>query len=90
MLKILTPSSNRWYEFGDMLFQRLGCDLPGLCNGDYHHAKTATALMGGIDIEGSVAYFKKHGGYCDCEILLNVLPPGVKAQKDRKGGATVE
>jgi hypothetical protein len=23
-------------------------------------------------IEVSVAYFRDHGGYCDCEVLLNV------------------
>jgi Protein of unknown function (DUF2695) len=28
--------------------------------------------MGGIDVEGSLAYFRKYGGYCDCEILINV------------------
>jgi hypothetical protein len=30
--------------------------------------------MGGINVEASLAYFKDHGGYCDCEILLNVDP----------------
>jgi hypothetical protein len=28
--------------------------------------------MGGINVEVSLAYFEDHGGYCDCEILLNV------------------
>jgi hypothetical protein len=25
-----------------------------------------------IDIQASVEYFEQHGGYCDCEVLLNV------------------
>jgi hypothetical protein len=28
--------------------------------------------MGGVDIPASLEYFEEHGGYCDCEILLNV------------------
>jgi hypothetical protein len=28
--------------------------------------------MGGIDIVASLDYFARHGGYCDCEILMNV------------------
>ena len=28
--------------------------------------------MDGIDVSESLAYFRLHGGYCDCEILLNV------------------
>jgi hypothetical protein len=38
----------------------------------HRHARTVMEDMGKIDIEGSVAYFRDHGGYCDCEILLNV------------------
>ena len=32
------------------------------------------AEMGDINIEATLAYFEDHGGYCDCEILMNVDP----------------
>jgi hypothetical protein len=32
--------------------------------------------MGNVDIPASIAFFEEHGGYCDCEILLNVDPEG--------------
>jgi hypothetical protein len=30
--------------------------------------------MGRVDIDGSIAFFQEHGGWCDCEILFNVDP----------------
>ena len=47
------------------------------CDGDaganvHRYAKAAMAAMGGIDIEATLAFFESRGGYCDCEILLNV------------------
>jgi hypothetical protein len=68
--EILTPASLRWGEFTDALVQSLkrhGCDAQS-----QRHAKRIIAAMGGIDVEGSLAYFRKYGGYCDCEILINV------------------
>ena len=49
------------------------------CDGDaepnvHHHAKRIMAEMGDIDIPASLASIKNAGGYCDCEILLNVDP----------------
>src|SRR5262249_23932823 len=28
-----------------------------------------------VDVEGSLAYFEGHGGFCDCEIVFNVGAP---------------
>jgi hypothetical protein len=39
----------------------------------HRHAKGVMATMGGIDTAASLDFFKAHGGYCDCEILLNVV-----------------
>jgi hypothetical protein len=82
LLRALTPGNPRWNEFADALDATLGpipegeC-LPGKppwygCKGDHCHAKEIMAAMGGIDIEASLKFFKSQGGYCDCEILLNV------------------
>jgi hypothetical protein len=71
--EIMTPHSPRWAEFADRLFDLVnesGCDGDW---GDVHqHAKMVLTTMDGIDIDGSLAFFKEHHGYCDCEILLNV------------------
>jgi hypothetical protein len=70
MPEVLTPESPRWEQFTDMLLGS-GCDGDA---GDHvhRHAKAVMAAMGGIDIEATLAFFEDHGGYCDCEILLNV------------------
>jgi hypothetical protein len=76
MAEILTPESPRWEQFTDALdsMGRIwGCD--GDRQGRVHrHAKAVMAAMGGIDIEATLAFFESRGGYCDCEILLNVDP----------------
>jgi hypothetical protein len=40
------------------------------------HALTRRVLrlMKCAEIDTSIDYFKEHGGYCDCEVLLNVDP----------------
>jgi hypothetical protein len=68
--EILTPESPRWDEFYDVF-----TDTYTVCDHEhvYRCAKKVMAKMGGIDIEGSLSFFREHGGYCDHEILLNVL-----------------
>ena len=29
----------------------------------------------GADVEKSLEYFESEGGFCDCEVLLNVVMP---------------
>jgi hypothetical protein len=77
MSETLTPKSPRWDEFGAALYDAIdisGCDgdeaKPGLV---YRHAKEIMANMGDVDVEASLKFFKANGGYCDCEILLNVV-----------------
>jgi hypothetical protein len=45
--------------------------------------------MGNVDIEGSIEFFRSHGGGRDCEILFNVecSPPKLDSQivEDRTG-----
>jgi Protein of unknown function (DUF2695) len=73
--EILTPDSPRWETFIEGLeswLSECGCDP----DGEHVHrcAKAVMYKMGGINVDASLAYFKDHGGYCDCEILLNVDP----------------
>jgi hypothetical protein len=38
----------------------------------HRYSKQVMNEMGNIDIPASLAFFKDHGGFCDCEILFNV------------------
>ena len=66
---VLTPAHPRWSEFVDQLNaagEAMGCDRT------HRHARQVMSGMGNVDIAGSLEYFEERGGYCDCEILLNV------------------
>lgn len=39
---------------------------------DKSKARAILETMEGIDVEASLTYFESKGGYCDCEILMNV------------------
>jgi hypothetical protein len=73
-IEVLTTDSLRWNEFTEALGQIV---FPGEnilnCNHDHRHAKQVMSEMGGVDIPASIEYFEEHGGFCDCEILFNVL-----------------
>ena len=51
-----------------------GGEITWRCNGG-RDKSLAVAIMKkikGIDVERSIHYFEKNGGYCDCEILFNL------------------
>jgi len=61
-------------------------DMPGegepqiycQCKGDLTRSvatlafMTALGIVDDIDVDGTVQYFEANGGYCDCEVLVNV------------------
>jgi hypothetical protein len=62
---VMTPNHSQWRVFCEELtreIRRYGCD------GTSHKILPKYK----INIDESLAYFNEHGGYCDCEILLNV------------------
>jgi hypothetical protein len=72
--EVLTPDSLRWEMFIEGLeswLSECGCDGD---SGEHVHrrAKAVMHKMGGINIDASLNYFESEGGYCDCEIVLNV------------------
>ena len=79
-LEVLTPESARWHEFADALGDELEvhyCDgdaFQGGADKQHRHAKQVMVAMGGVDIDGSLAFFESKGGHCDCKIILNVDP----------------
>jgi hypothetical protein len=70
---VLTTESPRWNEFTEALGQ-IVFPAEGIlnCTHNHRHAEQVMSEMGGVDIPASLEYFEEHGGYCDCEILLNV------------------
>jgi hypothetical protein len=72
----MTPEHPRWEEFCERLDAALE-GSPAGCNGCGHPAgheaaRSILATMDDVDVAASLAYFREHGGHCDCEILLNL------------------
>jgi hypothetical protein len=83
-LEILTHKSSRWNLFVALLGNTLTDGLPegtwrcgndGSGGSEHRYAEAVMAELGGIDIAGTLEFFRQHGGGCDCEILLNVDRP---------------
>jgi hypothetical protein len=73
----ITPRHPRWEEFLDRLEGPDGCavtQLGWICFNDHRFSRRILAGMGLHEpaILASLAYFRDHGGYCDCEVLMNV------------------
>jgi hypothetical protein len=78
----MTPTHPRWNEFCARLEGPEGCNIQTdaegnvtwQCGGgnDKTRAKAILRRMGGIPIQASMDYFEANGGYCDCEILINI------------------
>ena len=69
--KVMTPQHPLWKEFTHRLTDILsanGCTSKT----DRPCANRVLKTMIGVDVDGSLKYFEEHGGYCDCEILMNV------------------
>jgi hypothetical protein len=68
-IEVMTIESPRWQQFCVSLARAVS---PNTCQHDYREAEKILKEMGSIDVEASIDYFENNGGYCDCEILLNV------------------
>jgi hypothetical protein len=83
MTSILTLEHPRWDEFIEALnypgvvfdyahhLRPQGHHDWNFCKSDFRHAEEIMNRMGGIDIAGSLAFFRQHGAHCDCEIVLD-------------------
>jgi Protein of unknown function (DUF2695) len=67
---ILTTDHARWGEFIDALSETMSS--PGDCNHQDHRRAEAILTKMGADVDGTIAFLESRGGFCDCEILLNV------------------
>ena len=62
------PYDGAWNEFCDALGTAI---TTAGCMGTHYFAERLLEARG-LDAEASLALFERRGGYCDCEILLNV------------------
>jgi hypothetical protein len=79
--RLMRPENPRWAEFLERLQGPGGCDFKKDGNGEItwrckggKDKTLATAIMqsmSDVDVPASLAYFERHGGFCDCEIVLN-------------------
>ncbi len=82
MTSFIAPGHERWDEFVRRLEGPEGCWIRTKesggpvwdCDGNHERASRILRAMGcsSAEIRVSLEYFERHGGYCDCEILLNV------------------
>jgi len=81
-LPILSAQDPRWREFVKLMEGEEGCNFRRKVDGSWEWdcasdesrpiARKILEKMGGIDVEKTLKYFERKGGYCDCEILFNV------------------
>ena len=85
MKEIMTTKNKRWKEFLERLKGKEGCNfreeepdnfqsLIWDCSGgrDKTLATKILKKMNNINLNASLYYYEENGGYCDCEILINV------------------
>jgi bifunctional DNA-binding transcriptional regulator/antitoxin component of YhaV-PrlF toxin-antitoxin module len=69
--QIMSPYHSKWDQFYAILDKRLdnvGCDAETLTQAEI----VLKTFFPEIDIKESLKYFRLHGAYCDCEVLMNV------------------
>jgi hypothetical protein len=74
MTPTLTTEHPRWTDFVERLqraVETIGCNAHR--GGHPHESALAILATLGVDLPSSLAFFRLHGGYCDCEILWNVV-----------------
>jgi hypothetical protein len=71
-MDILTLKSERFGEFIEK-FEPL---VRAECRHNFDGARKVMREMGNINIPRTLQYFEENGGYCDCEIIYNVVIGG--------------
>lgn len=75
---VMTPAHDLWPEFvgqlcHDISFQCSKNKIKSDCDSTTGRPFAKSILEDlGADVEASLTYFSKHGGYCDCEIIMNI------------------
>lgn len=85
--RLMTPEHPEWDDFMDMLVEQLVEDsgleltdeltiahITGGCDHTFDKSRAAMMLIEDANIRESLENFKDKGGYCDCEVVLNIQP----------------
>jgi hypothetical protein len=83
--QVMTPQHKDWARFCELLEGPEGCDFKedpknkggftSKCNGKIDRplaTKILKRYFPRVNVYASLDFFERHGGFCDCEILLNV------------------
>ena len=71
LCRVMTTDDPEWWIFLSLFGYALGNPDDSRCAHDHRHAIAALQALG-CDVEESLAFFREQGGYCDCEIMLNI------------------
>ena len=73
---VMTPNHPQWRAFLQQLCGSTALGKTG-CLNDLRYSRRILRSMKRIDVAASIVFFKKHGGCCDCEVVMNVAqePP---------------
>jgi len=76
MKEVLSPSHKYWpalrQRLNDALVTYVNGKPHSKCQGNLTQTTKILQSMHNIDIEETLILFQELGGYCDCEILMNV------------------
>lgn len=61
------------YALDQVCFSVKDSEVISNCRGDYRFTEKILNSMPGVDFHQSLNFFQEHGGFCDCEILFNVV-----------------
>ena len=74
--EILTPSHRYWNAFSYRLNQMINTHIEGKpqfnCKHDLSNTTKILKSLPNIDVEESLSLLQDLGGFCDCEVLINV------------------
>ena len=73
---ILTPKHKYCSALCSRLDQMVNTHVKGKpvfdCKHDLRHTTKVLRSLPNIDVEGTLEFLKEQGGFCDCEVLMNV------------------
>jgi hypothetical protein len=76
MKEVLSPSHRFWpalcQRLNDTLITYVNNKPHSKCQGDLTQTIKILKSLHNIDIEETLILFQEMGGYCDCEVLMNV------------------
>ena len=75
--EILTEKHSLWKGFIHRLDMELhhkfdNGEMIGKCNGDLCQSTKILKSLYNIDVDKTIEYFENKGGFCDCEVIMNV------------------